>query len=104
LLAGERQSESAQQRETLLVRLGRGRDRDVQAPHLRDVVVVDLGKDELLADAERVVAAPVERVRAQAPEVADPRELDLRVPVEQLKKSVAAQLEAREDRHRLADL
>ena len=32
----------------------------IEAANLLDVVVVDLGKDDLLADAERVVAAPVE--------------------------------------------
>jgi hypothetical protein len=54
--------QAAQQRLCLLVGLGGGRDRDVEAANLVDAVVVDLREDDLLADAERVVAAPVERV------------------------------------------
>src|SRR3954471_12163200 len=67
----ERHPEAAQQLARLVVRLGGGRNRDVEAADLLDVVVVDLGKDDLLADAERVVAAAVERARAEAAEVAD---------------------------------
>ena len=52
------------------------RDRDVEAPHLVDRVVVDLREDDLLPDAERVVAAAVERARVQAAEVADPGDRD----------------------------
>ena len=54
--------------------LRRGRDRHVEAANLVDLVVVDLGEDDLLADADRVVAAAVERRRLQAAEVADPRD------------------------------
>src|SRR3712207_7101317 len=70
---GERKAEPAQKCTRLLVRPRGRRDRHVEAADLRDVVVVDLGEDDLLADPERVVAAPVERARAQPPEVADPR-------------------------------
>src|SRR5204862_714108 len=65
----ERHAEAAQQRERLVVVLGGGRDRDVEAADLLDVVVVDLREDDLLADAERVVAPTVERARAQPAEV-----------------------------------
>src|SRR5207302_11484052 len=47
---------------------GGGADGDVHPPHGVDVVVVDLGEDELLGDAERVVAVPVERIGRQPPE------------------------------------
>src|SRR4249919_748821 len=104
LLAGERQAERAQQRERLVVRLGSCRDRDVEPADLRDVVVVDLGKDELLANAERIVSAAVERARAQAAEVADPRQCDRDEPVEELPHAVAAERDLRADRHPLADL
>ena len=46
----------------LLVVGSSGRDRDVEAADLLDLVVVDLREDDLLANTERVVAAPVERV------------------------------------------
>src|SRR6266511_2094472 len=78
--------------------------RALPRPSLRNVVVVDLREDQLFADAERVVAAPVERTRAEAPEVADPRERDRDEPIEELPHPVAAQRYARADRHPLADL
>ena len=53
---------SAQQRESLLVGRRRRRDRDVEVMDGRDVVVeADLREDDLLSDAERVVATAVER-------------------------------------------
>src|SRR5215211_5259157 len=103
-LAGEREAEPAQQREALLVGRRRRRDRDVEAADGRDVVVVDLGEDDLLADTDRVVAAPVERARVEAAEVADAREGDRDEPVEEVVHPVAAQRHARPDRHPLADL
>src|SRR6188508_293886 len=48
------------ERAPVLVRLGRGGDGDVEPADGRDAVVVDLGKDDLLPDADRIVAAPVE--------------------------------------------
>src|SRR5262249_48146698 len=69
-----------------------------------DVVVVDLREDDLLADADRVVAAPVERLRREAPEVADARDRDRDEPVEELPHAVAAQRDARTDRHAFAEL
>ena len=44
----------------------RRRDGHVEAAHLVDGVVVDLREDDLLPDAEREVAAAVERVRVDA--------------------------------------
>src|SRR5215213_4708881 len=68
-VTGEGHAQCVEQREGLGVGLRGGRDRHVQSAHLVDVVVVDLGEDDLLADAHRVVAAPVERARAQPAEV-----------------------------------
>ena len=56
----EGHAEPAQKRQPVLVRLRGGRDRDVEAADLLDVVVVDLGEDDLLPDAERLVAASIE--------------------------------------------
>src|SRR6516162_6790973 len=61
----EGQAEGAQQRESLLVVLGARRDRHVEPADLLDVVVVDLGEDELLTDAEREVAAAIHRARVE---------------------------------------
>src|SRR5262245_34617579 len=59
-LRGEGHPEHVEQGERLLVAVGGGGDRHVEAAHLVDRVVVDLGEDDLLADPHRVVAAAVE--------------------------------------------
>src|SRR6266550_1445184 len=100
----EGQAEGPQQREGLLVVLGARRDRHVEAADLLDVVVVDLGEDELLADAEREVAPAVERARVQPAEVANPGQRDRDEPVEELVHPRAAQRHARADGHPLAHL
>src|SRR4051794_34871606 len=70
-LAGERHAEGIQQSEGLGVGSSGRRERDVETAHLVDLVVIDLREDDLLANAHRVVATPVERARVQAAEVAD---------------------------------
>src|ERR1035437_1756040 len=81
---GEWQTEPAQERQRRLVAFGRGGDRDVETPDLSDVVVVDLGENDLLANAERVVAAPVERAGVEPAEVANARQRHRDQPVEKL--------------------
>src|SRR5579862_4273001 len=103
-VAAERHAECRQERAGVVVGLGAGRDRHVEAAHLLDVVVVDLREDDLLAHAERVVAAAVERTRVEPAEVADARQRDRDQPVEELVHPGAAQRHARPDRHALADL
>src|SRR4029079_3382856 len=103
-LAGERQAEGLEQRAGVVVVLGRGRDRHVETADLLDVVVVDLREDDLLAHAERVVAAAVERARVEPAEVADARQRDRDEPVEELVHARAAERHLRADRHALADL
>src|SRR3954468_16504486 len=100
----ERQAEGLQQREGVLVGLGGRRDRHVETADLLDVVVVDLREDELLADAEREVAAAVERALAEPAEVADPGQRDRDEPVEELVHPRAAQRHAGADGHSLAHL
>src|SRR3954452_2675471 len=84
---GERQAHAAQERAGLVVRPCRGRDRDVQAPDRSHAVVVDLREDDLLANGERVVAAPIERVGVQPAEVAYRRQ---RYPDETVEELVPA--------------
>src|SRR3569623_2244902 len=52
----ERETEAGQESLALVVRLGRGGDRDVQAAHGVDLVVLDLREDDLFLDADVVVA------------------------------------------------
>src|SRR5581483_2850174 len=90
-LLGEWHAESVKQREGLHITRCGSRDRYVQAADLANGVVVDLGKDGLLFDAHRVVAAPVERTRVQPPEIADPGDRDRHQPVEELVAALASQ-------------
>src|SRR5215813_704822 len=70
----EREVECGQQRARLVVGFRAGADRDVHAPNIGRLVVVDLRKDDVLLDAERVVAAAVEALRRQPAEIAPPRQ------------------------------
>src|SRR5207247_649876 len=103
-LLSEREAEAPQEGVAFVVVLGRGRDRHVEPAHGLDVVVVDLREDELLADADRVVARAVERLRREAAEVADTRDGDRDQAVEELPHPVTAQRDARTDGHALAEL
>src|SRR5215218_2592061 len=64
-LRREGHAQPVEQGERLLVRLGGGCDRHVEAADLVDRVVVDLREDDLLADAQRIVAAAVEGPRVE---------------------------------------
>src|SRR5947199_1136147 len=83
-VAAERETEGSQQRAALVVGGARGDDGDVHPADGVDLVVVDLGEDQLLGDAERVVPATVERVRVEPAEVADARNRDAHEPVVEL--------------------
>src|SRR4051794_26396737 len=104
VVAAERHAERGEQRKRLLVGRRRRGDADVEPAHLVDRVVVDLGEDDLLADAHVVVAAPVEALRVEAAEVADPRDRDRREAVEELPHAGVAQRDGDADRHLLAQL
>src|SRR5881396_422113 len=71
--SAERHPEAAQQRARLFVRPRRRADRDLHAAQPVDLVVLDLGEDELLLEPERVVAAPVKALVGHALEVPDAR-------------------------------
>src|SRR3954452_17809962 len=85
----EREAERLEQGVALLVGLRRGREDDVEATDLVDGVVVDLREDDLLAHAERVVAAAVELGR-QSAEIADTRDRDRDQAIEELVHARAA--------------
>src|SRR6266511_4818904 len=81
----------------------RARDHgDFHAADAIDPVVVDLGKDQLLAQADRVIAATVEPFVWHPTEVADPRERDIDKPIEELVHSLATESDADADRHPFA--
>src|SRR4051794_1275336 len=104
VLARERHAERGEERVRLLVVRGAGGDCEVEPANRGDRVVVDLRKDDLLADAERRVAATVEGRRAEPAAVTDARQRDRDQPVEELPHPRAAQRHARPDGHARADL
>src|SRR6266404_4378416 len=100
----ERQAEGLQQRAGVVVGLGARGDGHVETADLLDVVVVDLREDDLLAQAERVIAAAVERAGVQPAEVADARQRDRDQSVEELVHARTAKRHLRADRHSLTHL
>src|SRR6185295_9458941 len=72
LLARERHAELAQHVQRTLVIAGRRHDGDVHSLGLLDLVVVHLGEDQMVANAQRIVAPAVEALARNAAEVADP--------------------------------
>src|SRR5438874_7518384 len=102
--ASEREAEGVEQGSPLGIGTGGGDDGDVHAPGRVDLVVVDLGEDELLGDTERVVAASVEAGRREAAEVADAGDGEADEPVEELPHAIASQRDLRPDAVALAQL
>src|SRR5579863_10092003 len=80
----EREIECGQQRSGFLVVARRGAHRDVHAPCLPHLVEIDFGENDVLLDAERVVAAAVEAFRVEAAEVAHPRQRDVDQAIDEL--------------------
>src|SRR5256712_3123064 len=103
-LLPERHSEVREEHLRVFVRARRRHDADVHAAHLVHLVVDDLRKDQLLAEAERVIAPPVEALGRHTPEVAHARQRDVDQPVEELVHPGPAERDLRADRHALAQL
>src|SRR5271154_4362770 len=61
----EREVKFTQQGLRFLVGPGCRADDDVEPKHGFGLVIVDLGENDVLLDAERIVAAPVERLRIE---------------------------------------
>src|SRR5262245_29016210 len=100
----ERHAQAAQQLARLLVVRSRRDERDVQAVDLLDLVVVDLGTHDLLAQAERGAASPVEPLGRDAAEVAHARQGDVDQAIEELPHAIAPQRDHAADRQPLAQL
>src|SRR3954447_23233762 len=73
----EREIESGQQRAGFVVGARGGAHRDVHAPRFPHLVEIDLGENDVLLDAQRIVAAAVEALRVEAAEVAHARQSDV---------------------------
>src|SRR5665811_872781 len=97
-LDGEGHAEEFEQTLRFLVGLRRRHDADLQPAETVNLVVLDLREGELLAKSQRVVAAPVERLRRDPVEVADAGQCETRQPLEEVPHAVAAQGNANTDR------
>src|SRR5882672_10757832 len=100
----EREAERREQRARLVVGLGGGVDGDVHPADRVDLVVLDLGENDLFLHAEAVVPASVESAVGDAAEVANARDGDVDQPVEELVHASAAQRHHAADREVGADL
>src|SRR5438132_12179848 len=102
--SGEGHAEELEQTLRLLVGLRRRHDADLQPAETVHLVVVDLGERDLLAHAERVVAASVERAARNPAKVADAGQGEQREPLEEVPHALAAQRHLQPDRVAGADL
>src|SRR5712671_277433 len=91
LLLPEREVESLEQCSAVTVIHRRRRNRDVHTPDLIDLVVLDLGENDLFFHAHAVVALTIERTRRHAAEVADARHRNVDQPVQKLVHASSAQ-------------
>src|ERR1700735_2084732 len=74
----------------MLVVARRRGDGDVHATNLIDLVVLNLGENDLLLDTQAVVAAAVEGTGADAAEIPDARDRNAHETIEELVHAVAA--------------
>src|SRR5687768_8819955 len=92
----ERHAEELEELAPLLIGLRRRHDADLEPSQPVDLVVVDLGVDELLAQAEAEVAPPVERAGRDAAEVADARQGEREGALEEVVHALSAQRRSEE--------
>src|SRR2546425_335427 len=97
-LAPERHAHFLEQRHRGVVAAGAGHEGDVHPVDALDFVVVDLGEDHLLLEADGVVAPAVEALGRQPAEVAHPRHSHADEAVQKLVHARAAQRHAAADR------
>src|SRR2546425_3209429 len=101
---GERHAQQLEQPLPLFVCLCGRADRYLHAANLVDFVVLDFREDDLLADAQAVVASAIKRVWRHALEIADARQRGVQRSVEELPHVVAAKRDHDADGHALAEL
>ena len=88
---------------SLFVSSGRCHERDLHAEDLGDLVDVDLREDDLLLDAEGIVALSVHLLRNSV-EVPDSREGNSDEPLKEFVHSCRAESDLYSDRHSLTKL
>src|ERR1022692_3192071 len=103
-LLAEREAEGIQQCPPVLVVASRGGNRDIHAANVIDLVVLNLGEDDLLAHAHAVVTAPVEAARGDAAKVADAWYRHADQPIQELVHAGPTQRDLAADGQALAQL
>src|SRR5699024_8411297 len=103
-VGGEGSAQESQQLLGLLVRLSSGADDDVHTTDLVDLIVLDLGEDQLLLQAQGVVAAAVEGVGVDATEVTHTGQGHVEQTIHELPHLVLAQGDLSADGHALTEL
>src|ERR1700712_312583 len=93
----ERELEAGEQRLRFVVGLRGGRDADVQPTQRVDLVVIDLGENDLLFHTDVVVAATVERSAGHAAEVAHARQRYRHETIQEFEHGLPAQRHHRAD-------
>src|SRR5258705_1518770 len=88
-LTGERHAHEFEQRSTFPVCLRRGCDRDRHATGLFNLIRVNLRKNNLLAQTQRVIAPAVEGAIGDAFEVAHARQGDVDQPIKEFEHALA---------------
>src|SRR5262245_14305199 len=94
--------EAAQQGSRFIVGVRRRADGHVHAPDFVDIVVVDFRKHDVLPKSQREVAATIETLGIEAPEVFDPRQGNGHQAIKELVHAIAAQRYLGTDRHAVA--
>src|SRR5439155_1422795 len=101
---GERHAQQLEQPLPLFVCLCGRADRYLHAANLVDFVVLDFREDDLLADAQAVVAPAVERVWRHALKVANAGQSGVQRAVKELPHVIASERDHDADGHALAEL
>src|ERR1700677_2134736 len=101
---GEGNAELPEQGTRLVIVFGSGHNGDVHALQLLYPRVIDFGENQLVAHAQRVIAAPVEALGGDAAKVAHSGEGNGDQAIKKFVHDVAAQGHHRADRHALAHL
>src|SRR5690606_27299163 len=103
-LTSQRKVERPQQCAAFIVVPSRGGDGDIHATQLVDLVVINLGEDDLLVDPHGEIATSVEGLGADTAEITDSRDSDIDKLLQVLIHPIAAQRHLATDRPALADL
>ena len=93
-----------QQGAAFFIGLSGGDNDDVHAADLVDLIVLDLGEDQLLLDAHGIVAAAIESVGVDALEVTDTGQSHVEQTIQEFPHLVAAEGDLGADGHLLTEL